>query len=485
LVSEEKYRTVVENAHEAIVIAQGDKVVFWNPSALEMFGYSAEEFASISFVEFIHPADRRKVVEEYQKRLSGEKAKSRYTIRILTKDGRQRWIKVGSTQIEWEGKPASLASISDITELVVARDRLRKAQAIAGIGFMDLDLRTGLISLGPETSRIFGLDPGTTMAKADFVNQFVHPDDLKHVEEGLQLALEGKRPYDIDHRIVWPDGTTTWVHAQAELRRDSEGHPRSMVGWSSDITRRKLAEQDAQEQREALARLDRTAVLGQVAGGIAHELTQPLTGILSTAQACELLINKGGTDLAQMLEMVSGIADDAKRAGEVIHNLLDLYGDQSGGTEVVDVGTIITETLRLLHSEFVVSNVAVTEELPETALRVEGNRVQLQQVLVNLILNGIEAMAKVEEADRRLCISSEFTVNEVSVSVEDRGDGIDPDRIEGMFEPFATWKPGGTGMGLAVTKSIIDAHDGRVWAENRAGGGARVTFTIPRLEEEP
>jgi PAS domain S-box-containing protein len=609
--AEENYRSVVENAYEGIAVAQDEKVVFWNARTLELTGYSAAELSSASFLDFIHPDDRSMVQREHERRLSGEVAASRYRIRFLAKDGHCRWALIGSAQIEWKGRPASLAIISDITDLVESNGKLKTAQAVAQVGFLDWDLKTDRIVLSTETCRMFGLEQGATMLTPELVNRLVHPDDLDAVRENLELAVKERKPYDIDHRIVRPDGSTIWVRAQGRLRRDPSGQSVSLLGTAMDITKRKVAElalreaeekyrtvadftydweywegvdgsmlyvspsceritgyspddltrnprlmqdmvlkedrqswlrhrepaesgksedgqlqfrittkdgqqrwiehvctrvtdmdgkyrglrgshrditqlkkaeEDARNQRAVVARLNRTAALEHLSGSIAHELNQPLTGILSSAQACELLIKQGRAESSEMQEIVADIAEAAKHAGDVTRNLRDFYRTHAVDFKTVDMNALVSRTLRMLHTEFIMRKVHVDELPAEAGLEAHGNAVQLQQVLLNVIQNAYEAMNGLEGARIRIWSAIEPGASEVTVVVEDNGPGIAAAAIEGIFEPLFTSKPGGTGMGLAISRSIIKAHGGRLWAENRPEGGARVAFAVPALK---
>jgi C4-dicarboxylate-specific signal transduction histidine kinase len=256
-------------------------------------------------------------------------------------------------------------------------------------------------------------------------------------------------------------------------------------GSNRDITNQKKVEREVREQRDALARVERIANLGQLTGSIAHELNQPLSGILSNAQAGELLLRDGKIDPAEMAAIITEIVADTKRAGEIIRNLRDLYREQKGDFQAVDLNALVEETLRILRSEFVMQNVTLTTKYTDAIPEVMGNRIQLQQVLVNLIMNAQQAMSDMADGDRTLHIATEHgTAGEALVSVEDRGSGIDPENIEKIFEPLATWNPGGTGMGLAISRTIIEAHGGRIRAENKPEGGARVSFALPAMEAQ-
>jgi signal transduction histidine kinase len=275
-----------------------------------------------------------------------------------------------------------------------------------------------------------------------------------------------------------------WVQCHLYAVKDAIGKIDYVVNIYTDITELRRAEREAQEQREALARVDRASSMGQLTGSISHELNQPLTGILSNAQAAELIIQNGQWEDEEMAEIMAEIVADAKRAGAVIRNLRQLYREQRVEFLPVDINEIVEETIQLLHSEFIIQRVVLTKEYASSMPWVNGNKVQVQQVLVNLVMNGHEAMRDKARDDRRIHIVTAYDATEVKAWVEDSGSGIDPDRIDRIFEPLATWKPGHTGMGLAISNSIINAHGGRMWAENRPEGGARVGFALPLPKEE-
>jgi len=272
---------------------------------------------------------------------------------------------------------------------------------------------------------------------------------------------------------------TLWLRIHLYPIKDAQGAVERVVAINVDTTELKRAESEAREQREALARLDRAARLGQLRGSIAHELNQPLTGILSNAQAAELMLESDRWTRDELANVMSEIVADAKRAGNVIRGLRELYREHKEDFSLIDINSQVAETTRLLHSEMVLQQVQLTTECAASLPGVNGNNVQIQQVLFNLIMNGVQAMGSVPRGGRLVCVTTALQENEVMVRVEDRGPGIDPDKIDRIFEPLATWKPGGTGLGLAISNSIIQAHGGRMWAENRRDGGARVGFAIP------
>jgi two-component system sensor kinase FixL len=264
---------------------------------------------------------------------------------------------------------------------------------------------------------------------------------------------------------------------------DKDGKPELLLGTVLDITDRRMAEEEVIKQREVLARVGRTSRLGQLTGSIAHEVNQPLAGILSNSQAIELMIKKDQLENKELAEIMADIVSDTKRARDVISNLRELYQVQKTDFSPIDINAVISNTIRLLHSEFIMQHVMVTTDLSSSLPMVMGNRVQIQQVLVNLIMNGNQSMNMEAQENRQLIIASTYDANKVKVWVMDNGSGIDTTKIDQIFEPLVTWKPGGTGMGLAISNTIIESHDGDMLAENRPEGGARVGFVLPWQNE--
>jgi C4-dicarboxylate-specific signal transduction histidine kinase len=280
------------------------------------------------------------------------------------------------------------------------------------------------------------------------------------------------------------DVRSPWIRCHLYPVKDEQGNVDFVVNTYQDITDIKYAEMEARRHQDALARVDRTTSMGQLTGSIAHELNQPLTGILSNAQAAEMMLKRGDCDFDELAEIMSEIVADTKRGGQVIQNLRELYREQKSDYQPVDINTLVADTVTLLNSEFIVQKTLVTIETAPSLPPVEGNRIQIQQVLVNLIMNAVQAIEETPRDKRDLSIETSSDATEVRVSVEDRGSGIDPEKIDTIFEPLASWKPGGTGMGLSISNSIIRAHGGRMWAENRPEGGARLGFSLPVQNEE-
>jgi len=248
-----------------------------------------------------------------------------------------------------------------------------------------------------------------------------------------------------------------------------------------DITQRKLAELEAARQRHDLAHLARVTALGELSSSLAHELTHPLTAILSNAQAAQRFLAHDDVDLDEVREILNDIVTQDQRAGEVIHGLRLLLkkGELQEHCDDVDLNEVIRNLVKLMRSDLINRNVTVDTDLAQNLPPVTGDRVQLQQVLLNLMLNGCEAMADYNSSERRLLIASQWENGAVRVSVADRGSGIPEEKMQQVFERFFTTKKEGMGLGLSVCRTIIDAHRGKIWATNNAGCGATFHFSLP------
>jgi two-component system, LuxR family, sensor kinase FixL len=293
---------------------------------------------------------------------------------------------------------------------------------------------------------------------------------------GIQAVLGGiLRRFETE--FPCPMGSGAWYEMSAEGLAQPGG---GAIIVNTDITGRKRAEQEAREQRQELAHLTRVAMLGELSGTLAHELNQPLTAILSNAQAAQRLLAREPVDLTEVREILRDIAQDDRRAGEVIQRLRAMLKKGEAKLLPLDVNELVTDVLSLVHSDLVTRNVAVTTQLAPGLSAICGDRVQLQQVLLNLIFNACEAMSARQTPERRLTVATfRDREAEVRVSVVDCGTGIPADELERVFTPFFTTKEHGLGLGLSICRSIVVAHGGRLWASNNQDCGATFHLTLP------
>jgi C4-dicarboxylate-specific signal transduction histidine kinase len=246
-----------------------------------------------------------------------------------------------------------------------------------------------------------------------------------------------------------------------------------------DVTARKNAEQALKDQLQALAHMARVSTLGELSAALAHELNQPLTAILCNAQAGKRILMQLPPDQEELSAILSDIAEDDRRAGTVVSRLRALFKKEDGVQQVLNINALVEEVAQLLRSEFITKQVFLNLQLGVDLPRVKGDPVQMRQVLLNLTMNGIEAMTTPSGPHRLRICTSMHDADSLEVIVLDTGPGINPQMLEQIFEPFVTGKSQGLGMGLAISRTIVKAHGGRIWAENDPGGGAALRFTLP------
>jgi C4-dicarboxylate-specific signal transduction histidine kinase len=286
---------------------------------------------------------------------------------------------------------------------------------------------------------------------------------------------------------VLPDGATRWISWQDRVEVDATGQPVLIRGAARDITARKQAEEETQLLRQEIAHAGRVSMMGQLASGLAHEINQPLASILRNAEAAELFLQHASPDLDEIRAILSDIRSDDERAGHVIDRMRGLLKRQTLETQRLDVGALVGEVAALVRVDAGTRQVKLDVDVPADLPHVRGDRVQIQQVLLNLILNGMDALHGTRLEDRRVDVTARLDVARgapsIEIAVGDAGHGIPADMLARIFDPFVTTKPNGMGIGLAVSRTIVEAHSGRLWAENRNSGGASFRFTLPIAEE--
>src|SRR5262249_12519942 len=292
----------------------------------------------------------------------------------------------------------------------------------------------------------------------------------------IDEAIEEGKDYDSEYRLILPDGIVRWMAMRGIVHCDQNGKPARLLGISIDIT----AQKQADEASRNLEHASRLAAIGELSASIAHEINQPLGAILSNADAAELLLESESPPLDEVRKILTDIRNDDLRASEIIRHIRTLTRKDVWHMRSLDRKGVAGEVLRLREAEARRRNVSLHSELIAAPAVILGDRVHLQQVLVNLLLNGMEAMADTAEGERRLFVRA-ITIGEqrLEVSGTDSGRGIPPDKLPRLFESFFTTKENGMGLGLAIARSIIEAHQGRIFAENNSDGGATFRFDVP------
>ena len=310
--------------------------------------------------------------------------------------------------------------------------------------------------------------------------QRVHPDDLEAVRQTLAKAIEREGQYEMDYRVMLTDGQVRWIASRGSVQFETDGKPVSVLGVSMDITKHKQSELEVTEQRNELAHLARVATVSELSGSLAHELNQPLATILTNAQAAQRLLAQQPPDLAEARDILADIISEDQRAGEVIRRLRSMLKQGETSLQPQAANEIIKEVIQFTRNDLIRHRVTTHLNLAVDLPPILGDRIQLQQVLINLILNACDAMVATPPAARRLALATSLHEAAVRVSITDTGCGL-PSDVESIFRPFYTTKHQGLGLGLSICRSIVKAHQGRLWAEagDAASGGTTLHLEIP------
>ena len=339
-----------------------------------------------------------------------------------------------------------------------------------------------LLYVSPRYERIWGRPIGDVLRDPRAWMEALHPDDRNRVGDAYErwLAGEGDGSFDATFRIVRPDGETRVLRSRGTLIRDAQGRPYRASRASDDITEAKQAE-DALARAEAeLARVSRVTTMGQLAASIAHEVSQPLAAMVANAAAADRWLGATPPETTRAREALRGVVEDGQRAGDVIRRIRALMQREPRRQEPLDINEAISEVLALAQQEQRRAGAVLEVSLADALPRVPGDKVLLQQLLLNLTVNALEAMRGVAEAPRILTVRSEKDgTGGVLVTVRDTGVGLAADGADRLFDPFYTTKAGGMGMGLAISRSIVEAHGGRIWAAPNEPRGATFRFTLP------
>ncbi|WP_353643116.1 PAS domain S-box protein [Mesorhizobium sp. WSM2239] len=439
-----------------------------------------------SLLDVVSREDRKGLRKTIEKLRSTDKMYES-EFRITLPDGEIRWIGVtGRSTFDARGKALRMTGVlTDLTERKRIVEKLRESEErYRNVVETQTELicrylpDTTLTFVNDTYCRYFGKSREELIGNRfiEFVPESARLAALRYVE-----SIGSKAPIETyEHEVLRPDGSVGWQQWVDRAIFDSTGKTVEIQGIGRDVTELKNAESEAQQRREEVMHLTRVAVLGELSGALAHELNQPLAAILSDAQAARRMISGHALDLGNLTEILDDIVADDNRAGAVIKRLRALLkrGDQQSAPH--DINEIVTDVLQFANPELVARRVAVQTDFAPSLPSILGDRVQLQQVLLNLILNGCEAMFSLEAAARRLKITTSSNGNGlVEARVSDHGTGIEPSTLERIFEPFVTTKKSGLGLGLSICRSIITSHGGLIWAQNNPDRGATLGFAIP------
>jgi len=359
---------------------------------------------------------------------------------------------------------------------------LAEAQHLSSIGSFSWHVATDEITWSEQLYRIFEFDQGVRMTH-ELIDSRVHPEDALMCREVIERALGDGSDVEFEHRLQMPDHSVKYLHVVAHGTRDQDGRL-EYIGAIQDVTERRRAEEALGQIRSELAHVARVTSLGALTASIAHEVNQPLSGIITNASTCLRMLAADPPNVDGARETARRTIRDGNRASDVITRLRALFGKKSATTESVDLNEAAREVITLLRSELQRSRVILRADLADHLPPVSGDRVQLQQVILNLLLNASDAMSGVDDRPRQLVIRTERDEGDrVLLTVQDAGVGFETQDVERLFEAFYTTKSGGMGIGLSVSRSIIESHHGRLWAAPNDGPGATFSFSIPRRPE--
>jgi signal transduction histidine kinase len=353
-----------------------------------------------------------------------------------------------------------------------------KGQEIGRMGSYRWNTRTLLSRASRECYRIFDLDFDMNPLPFEVFKSRIHPDDLPALERALTQAVNTKSPFNHEYRIVWRDGTTLRVVAVGQFDHGPTGDI-ELEGIVADVTDRRNAEQALTDARNELAQALRFASIGELAGSIIHEVNQPLTNIVMSAEACIARLSQAPAGLADARRFATGVIEQAYRAVDVIAGLRSLVRNARPQFASVDINEAVEEVLRLSKRDLERACITLHTEFDRSLPDVEADRVQIQQVVLNLVRNAIEAMECVEESSRALTVSSKAADDYVSIAITDTGPGVTSADRERVFDALYTTKGGGLGLGLSICRKIIAAHGGRLWIQESMMNGAAFRLVLP------
>ncbi len=488
--SEARESAILASALDCIVtIDHEGRITEFNPAAERTFGHRREDVLGALLGDLIVPPAlrerHRQGMSRYLASGQGTVIGKRVELTALRADGTEFPVELAITRIPGDGPPSFTGYLRDITERKQAEERLRRseaflaeAQRLSLTGSFSWRVATDEITWSDQVYRIFGLDPAVPLT-FERIGVHVHPDDRGSFSALVERARAEGVDFEEELRLLLPDGSVRYLHVVAHAIRNPVSGLEYM-GAVQDVTERRGAQEELDRARSELTRVARVTSLGTLAASIAHEVNQPLSGIVTNASTCLRMLAAEPPNLDGARETLRRTIRDGHRASEVVNRLRGLFTRKEVAAESVDLNDAVREVIALTASELRQGSVVVREELADELPAVTGDRVQLQQVILNLLLNAADAMSGVDDRPRDLVVrTGRDEGGGVCVSVQDSGVGFAPQDSERLFEAFYTTKSQGMGIGLSVSRSVIEGHHGRLWAVRNEGPGATFTFSVP------
>jgi PAS domain S-box-containing protein len=496
--AEDQARLIIDTVPAQLWTESPDGVVdFVNRRWVDYTGMTLEQAVGSGWNRMVHPDDIERVLSKWRTLIAEGKPRE-IESRLRRSDGEYRWflsrcyplIDRSGHILGWYGTDTDIHDRKEMEErLRQSEAHLQEAQTLGRIGSWVFNIAAGTVSGSPELFRIFGRDPGDEQLKKEMLSDVrsmpifrtsVHPEDVPFVEEFTNKARsEPNFGRELEYRIVLPDGSVKYVHSVAHPVLDDSGNVIEYIGTIMDVTERKRAEEAVRQAHAELAHVSRVTTMGELTASLAHEVNQPIAAAVTSANSCYRWLAGEVPNLDKARAAAMRIVNDGTRAAEIITRIRLLFQKGTPQWQLVDVNAIIEEMIILLRGEAAQHSISVRTELAPDLPQVMGDRVQLQQVMMNLMMNSIDAM-KIADGTRELAVKSQRAKNEqLLVSVSDTGIGLPSEHADHIFDAFFTTKPHGTGMGLRICRSVIESHGGRLWAGNNPVRGANFCLTLP------
>jgi PAS domain S-box-containing protein len=465
--------------------------VTWSEESFRIFQYDRTTKPTVELIlQRVHPEDATRVKQTIE-RAAQDGKNFDHQYRLVMPDRSVKYVHVVAHAARDEsGELEFVGAVMDTTESKRAEKELRRseeslleAQKLSHTGSWRHDVASGAVTVSPEVYRIHDIKPDEDASNTEFFFNKFHPEDRKRVVELFENAEIEKTEMQVDYRIVLSDGTIRHLHTIGHPILNDSGDLVEFVGSAMDVTERKRAEEALRQAQAELAHVNRVTTMGELTASLAHEVNQPIGAAVTNASTCLRWLAGDTPNLEEARAAAMRVVTDGRRAAEIINRVRLLFKKAASERELVDANEVIPRMIALLYGEAARYNIAVRAELAADLPHVIGDRVQLQQVLMNLIVNSIDAMKDVE-GTRELVIRSRRTENEqIQISVTDTGVGLPQQHTDQIFNAFFTTKSHGTGLGLRISRSIVESHGGRLWAADNPPRGASFYFTLPTKVE--
>jgi PAS domain S-box-containing protein len=462
-------------------------IVSVNQAVLDYHGITMQDVQKEDFrTRVYHPDDVERLREERKESLK-QPLQFEYEQRALGKDGKYRWFLVRyNPLLDDQGTiDRWYATAFDIEDRKRAQEDVRRseaflaeAQRLTSIGSFSWLVATDEIAWSEELYRIYEFDPEVKIT-FELIRTRVHPVDLTLYEKMVEQARNGADDFEWQYRLLMPDQSIKYMHAVAQATRDPGGQL-EYIAAVRDVTARRMADEAVDKARSELAHVTRVMSLGALTASIAHEVNQPLSGIITNASTCMRMLDAEPPNVDGARETAKRTIRDGRRAADVITRLRALFTNKNAAAELLDLNEATREVIALSRTELERNRVITRTELADELPLVTGDRVQLQQVILNLLRNGSDAMSSIDDRPRELLFRTEVEDGDrVRLSVQDAGVGFEPQSLDRLFQTFYTSKEEGMGIGLSLSRSIIENHRGRMWATPNDGPGVEFSFSIP------